>query len=149
MQAAQRGRPRAADMIVLDESDVDPDCGKRARVPCFREETPRISGALRHDDLNFRQYRIENPHVILLIITFPFGQGGGRLDRGQRQGVSAWDWAKRCSHSGLLVLHCETGKSYTRRCGCRAGELSVLSEMCDLRESTRKVVGRTAMGRTQ
>jgi hypothetical protein len=54
MQSAQGARQRAADMIFLDEGNVDPCRGKAARVPYFREKTSRVPDPPRHYNFNFR-----------------------------------------------------------------------------------------------
>jgi hypothetical protein len=74
MQAPQGAPDRAADMIVLDKSGVDPNRRKVARVPHFGKEAAVVADAPGRYDLNFPQRRVENFHIVLATMTHYISQ---------------------------------------------------------------------------
>ncbi len=62
MKPAQSHLQRIADIIILHESNLNPDRCKVARVPHLGKKASYVTDAPRHDDLHFRQFCIDYFH---------------------------------------------------------------------------------------
>jgi hypothetical protein len=83
------------------DGGVDPDQGKVACIPYLREETSRVADAPRRHNLNFRQCRVENLHVMLRTTTFPLRQGAAAAATGAEDQNRSVEYPSPIGHNRL------------------------------------------------